>query len=187
MIFVALESEIGDLRALLVATVPPLVWAIVEFARKRRVDAVAMLVLAGILLSLLAFFGGGGIAMLQLRENLVGGLIGLVFLGSIAIGRPLIYYLARASIRRTHPTLADRFVASRSDPEVRRATLIMTLAWGTALVGECALASMLVFALPIESYLIVAPILGYAVLGAMMAWSFWFGRRRLGPILGGEE
>ena len=63
----------------------------------------------------------------------------------------------------------------------------MTLAWGTALVGECALASMLVFTLPIESYLIVAPILGYAMLGAMMTWSFWFGRRRLGPILGGQE
>ena len=67
----------------------------------RRLDALSLLVLAGIVLSLLAFFGGGGPRMLQLREKLVTGVIGLAFLASAAVGRPLIYELARAGMARS--------------------------------------------------------------------------------------
>src|SRR5271170_2683446 len=74
--------------------------AIAAFIRERRVDAISVLVLSGIALSILAFAGGGGVKFLQLRENLVTGLVGLIFLGSAAIGRPLIYQLSRAGVRR---------------------------------------------------------------------------------------
>src|SRR4051794_29697578 len=96
VVYVKAEAGIGQVHALLAASLPPIVWSVIEFARKRRVDAVSILVLAGIVLSLLAFLGGGSVRFLQLRENLVTGLIGLAFLGSAAIGRPLIYQLARA-------------------------------------------------------------------------------------------
>jgi hypothetical protein len=82
-------------RALLASSAPPIAWSLVEFARHRRVDALSVLVAAGIVLSLLAMIGGGGPKFLQLRENLVTGIIGLVFLGSA-----LIYQLARAGMRR---------------------------------------------------------------------------------------
>ena len=49
-----------------------------------------LLVIAGIVLSLQASVGGGSARLLQLRENLVTGLIGLVFLVSIAAGHPLV-------------------------------------------------------------------------------------------------
>ena len=96
VIYARAEAAIGQVHALLAASLPPILWSVIEFARKRRIDAVSILVLAGIVLSLLAFFGGGSARFLQLRENLVTGLIGLAFLGSAAIGRPFIYQLARA-------------------------------------------------------------------------------------------
>ena len=76
VIYELARRPFGDVRALLAASAPPIVWSLVEFARKRRIDAVSMLVIAGIALSLLAFIGGGGARFLQLRENLVTGLIG---------------------------------------------------------------------------------------------------------------
>jgi intracellular septation protein A len=94
------RGRLGDAPALMAASAPPILWSVAAFIRERKLDAISILVLSGIALSLLAFAGGGGVKFLQLRENLVGGLVGLLFLGSVAIGKPLIYALARAGARR---------------------------------------------------------------------------------------
>lgn len=75
---------------------PPILWSLVEFARRRRLDALSVLVVSGIALSLLAMLGGGGARFLQLREKLVTAVIGLLFVGSALISKPLVYELARA-------------------------------------------------------------------------------------------
>ena len=108
----------GDVGALLAASAPPLAWSVVEFVRRRRVDALSLLALAGVGLSLLAFVGGGGVHLLQLRETLVTGLIGLVFLVSAAIGKPLIHQLARAGAARKSPEALAEFDARRDAPRL---------------------------------------------------------------------
>ena len=85
LIYILTQAKIGQVDALLAASLPPILWSVIGFAWKRRIDALSILVIAGIVLSLLAFFGSGSARFLQLRENLVTGLIGLVFLGSAAI------------------------------------------------------------------------------------------------------
>src|ERR1700676_2260105 len=79
LIYDLTRRGLGDVNALIAASGPPIAWSLIEFARKRRVDALSMLVITGIALSLLGFIGGGGARFLQLREALVTGLIGLVF------------------------------------------------------------------------------------------------------------
>ena len=177
VIYVKAEAGIGQVRALLAASLPPILWSGIEFARKRRIDAVSILVLAGIVLSLLAFLGGGSVRFLQLRENLVTGLIGLVFLGSAAIGRPLIYQLARAGKLRESPAEAARFESLRDNPRFRRSMTIMTLVWGFGLLAQTGVACLLVFALSIRRYLVVGPIVGYGMMGGLALWTFWFVKR----------
>jgi hypothetical protein len=177
LIYVKAEPRLGSVRALLAASVPPILWSGIEFARKRRIDAVSLLVLAGIVLSLLAFFGGGSARFLQLRENLVTGLIGLVFLVSAAVGRPLIYQLARAGKLREDPVEAARFESLRDNPRFRRNMTIMTLVWGFGLLAQTAIACLLVFSLSIPRYLIVSPIVGYSIMGGLALWTFWFVKR----------
>ena len=169
---------LGDVRALLASSAPPIAWSLFEFARRRRVDALSLLVLAGIALSLLAFIGGGGARFLQLRENLVTGLIGLVFLGSAAIGRPLIYQLARASMRRKSSAELGEFEALRDNKYFRRSMTIMTLVWGFGLIAQAAMASALVFTMSIRTYLLVSPILGYGTMGGLGLWTVWYVRRQ---------
>jgi hypothetical protein len=174
VIYAKAEAGIGQVHALLAASLPPIVWSLIEFGRKRRVDAVSILVLAGIVLSLLAFFGGGSARFLQLRENLVTGLIGLVFLSSAAIGRPLIYQLARAGKLRESPAEAARFESLRDKQHFRRGMTIMTLVWGFGLLVQTMVACLLVFRMSIRHYLVVSPILGYGTMGALALWTFWY-------------
>jgi hypothetical protein len=178
VVYMSCESRLGPARALMAAAVPPLVWVIIEFVRRRRIDALSILVLAGVGLSLLVFVGGGSIRFLQLREKLVTALAGLVFLGSAAIGHPLMYQLGRAAIRRRNPTGFGDFEALKENLHFRRTMMTLTLVWGSALVTEAALATVLVFTFSVRQYLLMGPALGYATMGAVGCWSFLYVRRQ---------
>ena len=171
------QPHVGEVKALMISSAPPILWSLVEFARHRRVDALSILVLAGIVLSLLGYIGGGGAKMLQLREKLVTGIIGLAFLLSAAVRRPLIYELARASMIRQGSAEADRMHALRDNPAFRRTMTLMTVVWGFGLVIDVAVGCVLVFALSIKQYMLVGPVVGYSLMAALGLWTFWFARR----------
>jgi len=170
------KPHLGDVKALIASSAPPIAWSLFEFIRRRRVDAVSMLVLAGIALSLLAFLGGGGAKFLQLREKLVTVSIGLVFVGSAAIGRPLIYQLARAGLQRRSPSEVAGFEALRDNIYFRRTMMIMTLVWGFGLLADAAVGVLLVFTLSIHDYLIASPVVGYGTMGSLGLWTWWFAK-----------
>lgn len=174
LIYSLTNERLGAVPALMAASVPPVVWSVVGFLRQRKLDALSVLVLAGIVLSLLAFAGGGGVKVLQLRENLVGGVIGLAFLGSAAIGRPLIDLLAQARMRRGAPEKAAALDALREDAGFRAALMLATLVWGFGLLAVCALNCALVFMVSIKTYLLIGGPISYAAIGLMTAWTFWY-------------
>ena len=171
------EAPLGAARALLVSSAPPILWSLVEFARHRRIDALSLLVVSGIGLSLLAMLGGGGIRFLQLREKLVTLAIALAFVGSALIGKPLVYELARATMRRKSEEEAAEFEALQVYAGFRRTMMVMTLVWGFGLLSEFVMSVALMFALSIREYLLAAPILGYGTMGTLSLWTFLYGRR----------
>lgn len=177
IIYSLAEASMGQTDALLLSSGPPIVWSLAEFARHRRLDALSLLVIGGIALSLLAMLGGGGVRFLQLREKLVTGLIGLVFVGSAVIGKPLVYELARATMRRKSEDEAQEFEALQVHAGFRRTMTIMTLVWGFGLLADVALAVVLLTKLSVREYLLVNPILGYATMGGLSLWSFLYARR----------
>jgi cyanate permease len=178
LIYDAAHGRYGDVNALLMSSGPPIAWSLIELIRKRRIDAVSMLAVAGIALSLLAFVGGGGARFLQLRERMVTVIIGVAFLFSAAIGKPLIYQLARARMRRGSPEQAAELEALKDDRHFRRSMTVMTVVWGTVLVLEATVSATMVFTMSIHDYLIASRILGYGVLGALILWTFLYVRHR---------
>jgi hypothetical protein len=178
VIYTLAQPALGDVLALIASSAPPIAWSLIGFIRVGRVDALSLIVLTGIALSLLAFVGGGGVRFLQLRERLVTGLIGMIFLGSAATGWPLMYYLARAATMRRSASEAQTLEALRDDIHFRRTMLVMTLVWGFGLVADAAVTSVRVFALSIRQFMVVNGVVGYAALAALGLWTAWYGRRR---------
>jgi len=168
------SGRYGNVDALMAASAPPVFWSMATFIRERKIDAISILVIAGIVLSLLAFAGGGGVRFLQLRENLVTGLVGLVFLGSAAIGKPLIYQLARAGARRRGADNLAVIEALRDEGRFRNDLTAATLAWGFGLVAACALNCTLVFIVSIKQFMLIGGPISYGVIGLLTAWTFWF-------------
>jgi hypothetical protein len=165
----------GEVGALYASAMPPLAWSLIEFIRSRRVDALSALVLFGIALSIVTLALGGSARILLLRESLAAGATGIVFLASMCFGKPLIFYLARATVTREHENGAERFEAYWRDSASLRASLrLMTLVWGVGLTVETALRAWCVWHWSIERYLVVSPIIGYAIYGGLLAWTFWY-------------
>lgn len=179
IIYSTAQPIYGDVNALIASSAPPIVWSIIEFARHRRVDFLSIFVLLGIVLSLLAFVGGGGVKFLQLREKLVTVVFSFIFLGSAAVGKPIIYELARGGMKRSNQTAElQRFEKLRDNNAFRRSMTIMTLAWGFGLLADALVSIALVYTISIKEYLVVSPVLGYATMGSLTLWTVWYARKR---------
>ena len=167
--------HLGETGALIASAVPPIVWSLIELLRFRRVDALSVMVVAGIVLSIAAMALGGSPRMLLLRESLVSGAVGVVFLLSLPMRRPLIFYLARATVAREMEGGAERFEALwRERPALVSAMRLMTLVWGLGLTGETALRAWMALTWPIERFLVVSPFIGYGIYGGLTLWTLWY-------------
>ena len=170
------KPHLGEVHAIMAAAVPPIIWSLVEFARHRRVDGLSLKGLGGIGLSLVGFAIGGSAKLLLLRESLVTGLIGLVFLASALIGRPLIYVLAKAAAGRRSEEEQAELEAIKDDPTFRHGMAVMTVVWGLGLVAETATRSALVFHLPTGRVLLISPFVGYGTFGLLILWTMFYAR-----------
>ena len=169
----------GEHGAVLASALPPLLWSGLELIWHRRLDLLSLLVLGGILLSLFAVLLGGSATLLLLRESLITGAVGVVFLLSALARRPLIYYLARASLARQGREAQARFDARCRD---RDGTLTpwlrsLTQLWGGGLVGEMVLRLWLARRLSVDLFLLLAPWLSYGIYGLLAAGTWLYLRR----------
>jgi hypothetical protein len=167
----------GERNALILSSAPPILWSAIEIARFRRLDAVSLLVVIGIFLSLAAMTFGGNPRLLLARESLVTGIIGLLFLGSLALPRPLTFYLARSSVAKESAEAAGRFESLWLKPRFVRSMYLMTSVWGIGLVGEAVLRFWLAFAWSIEQFLAISPFISYGIYFTLMGWTLWYARR----------
>ncbi|WP_323119220.1 VC0807 family protein [Burkholderia alba] len=175
----------GELGALYASAVLPILWSLVELFRNRRIDALSALVLLGIALSCAAVSFGGSPRLLLMRESLVSGCIGVAFLMSLLLEKPLTFYLARATVARQRDDGAAHIENLWIErPAFRRAIRFITLVWGVGLTGENILRAWLAWHWPIERYLIVAPLISYGVYGGLLFWTFRYRARMRDPGTG---
>ena len=170
----------GETAGLIASAVPPLLWSLAELLRFRRIDALSVLALLGIALSAAAMALGGSPRLLLIRESLISGAVGMVFLVSMLLPRPLLFYIARATVARerghdgNHDYFEDLW---HTRPGFGAAMRRMTTVWGAGLVAEAALKVWMAWHWPVERVLVVSPFVSYGVYGALMAYTFWYRRR----------
>lgn len=106
----------------------------------------------------------------QVIANTLGG---LVFLGSVVIGRPLAGVFATES----YPF----------PPEVKASSTFarvfgrISLVWAAYLLGRGALRTAMLVGTSIEAFLVVSIATGIPLSAALMTWSFWYAARGFRP------
>jgi hypothetical protein len=165
---------VADLPALLVATGLAglrMVWVAVR-DRSLNLFATVMLVVFGI--GVLLALVSGDARFLLLKNSIVPGAIGLVFLVSVLLGTPL----SLAASQSFQPERRDEIRrAYESEPLARRGHRVSSTVWGLGLLAEALVRVPLVYLLPVSVMVGVGEVLSVAVIGSLVGWNIWYVRR----------
>lgn len=171
-----LVDHYSSFVSLLIATLIPLGDNLFHVVKYRKADAFGLFMLTGFVLSLLAFVLGGNERLILLRESMVTGLLGLIFIASLFFAKPLIYHFAIRFSSNDETEKKGQFEKNWEVPYFRFVLRIMTAIWGLALLGEAIVKIILVYELSISAFLAVSQLIFYGVIG--VAILFTIGYRR---------
>jgi hypothetical protein len=163
--------------ALVASSLPLLAWMTIDLLRFRHFDALSAIVLAGIALSLLVLFAAPPRWLQVARDPLVGGMIGLLFLLSLASRRPLVFYLARSTLARERAGREYEFEEMwQSRPALHKSIRLMTAVWGIGLVSDNAIRLWISFCMANPQADRLSTIVRYATYAGLTAWTIFYRR-----------
>jgi hypothetical protein len=158
----------SDVAALAIAWFIPFLWTLVSSLWQRRLNVLGMLgvVAYGIALGISISTGAGSLP-LKLHHAVVAGLVGLVFLGSAAIGRPILLIVARRVAGKSHQQVS---ISRRIEgPGVRKSMTRLTQYIGVVALVDALLQAALALSLPTSSFLVATTVVHLAVVACAVA------------------
>lgn len=163
--------HMSTFNALLLASSVPALFTLVDIIWKKRINAVGVLVVVGLLLTATFALLFKSPQLLLLRGAAVSGLFGIALLVSLLFPKPILFYVIRSVKAQNDPQHAASFNADWSFPQVRSLYRLLTLVWGCVTLASLLLLAVLVCTLPISLMLILSPILNIAVIMPAAHWS----------------
>jgi hypothetical protein len=165
------SSGLSELTALAVGSVFPLAGIAMAAVRSRRLEWIGVASLAGIMVGLLGGLLFGSAEFLLVKDSIITGGIGLVFLASLLAARPLVFVLGR-QMPGADPAAFER---QWSSAQFRHGCRQTTAVWGLALIAEAGLRIALSFLIPPATLILISPLLATAVFAPLALWTI---RRR---------
>lgn len=167
----------SEVVALGVAALFPLGESVVQVARSRTLDPIALIVLGGVAVSMIGVAFGGSAKLLLIRESLFTGALGIACFVSLALPRPLMFYFGRSFTTGNDPDRIATFNAGWQRPYFRYVNRLITVVWGAAFTAEFVVRVTMVNTLPAAVVLGVSPVITGGVTIATILWTFAYVRR----------
>jgi len=176
LVYHLLQSNgVAAVPALVLSGVLPAVGVISGIIRHRRVDAVGVLVLAGIVVGAILGLVSDNPKLVLDEGSVSTGVFGLICLGSLATDKPMMYRFALEFIGPDSER-GREFADLRQYREFRRAFVVITVVWGAAYLLEAAARVVIVQETSAGTALGVSKVLPYAVAAVLIAWTVGYGR-----------
>jgi hypothetical protein len=179
-VFYLVRSHVGsDASALAIAGIPAALWVAVQWIRRRTIDPIGALVLAGFVVGLSASYALGGNAfVLKVRESAFTLFFGLGSLITARFGRrPLTFYVGRALSAGSDRQRIQLFDQLWEVPAARATLRIINLVWGFGLVFDATARVLLAANLSTKAFVGISPVIGLVFIGGMSVFTIWLTRR----------
>ncbi len=171
-------TRLGMTSSLALATsaIFPLIAFLTTVLRHRQVEALSIVSLLFIAAGVTVSLTSGDPRFILLSSSLFTGSLGLLFLLSLLLERPLAFYFGRQLITGAVPELMRRWDGLWKYHNFRRANRIVTGVWGGGLLLEGLLRALLALVLPTTIFVLVWSPLSYAMYVGLIVWTVLFGR-----------
>jgi hypothetical protein len=174
---VLLHRGVPPVIALAVAAIFPLGEMVYEATQTKRVGVVAIVSFIGIVVGFGLSFATGNAIFALLKDSLFTCVFGLLFLGSLATARPLIYRL-NLDLAGSDPVARAASEALWERPAARQVFRLITLVWGAGLLLEAGVRVAAAFTLPLAPATAASPVIAVVVVGGLLAWTVLYVRVR---------
>ncbi len=169
------SNGVGTVPALVLSGVFPAVGVISGIVRHRRVDAVGVLVLAGIVVGAVLGLVSDNPKLVLDEGSVSTGVFGLICLVSLVTDKPMMYRFALEFIGPDSER-GREFADLRQYKEFRRSFVVITVVWGAAYLVEAAARVVIVQTASASTALAASKVLPYAVAGVLIVWTVGYGR-----------
>lgn len=174
------SAGFGAATALVISGAFPAIGVGIGLLRTRRLDAIGVLVLAGILAGTALGLVTGNARLVLVEGSVPTAVFGVFCLGSLGSARPLIYRFALEFVGTGTPRGQELLSLWQFAP-FRRLFRVMTIVWGAAFLAEAGARVIIVEVTSAGTALAASKVMPYAVAGVLVAWmlaySNWFRRR----------
>jgi hypothetical protein len=169
------SAGFSTVTALVLSGVFPAVGVIIVVIQHRRVDAVGVLVLAGIVVGTILGLVSHNAKLVLDEGSVPTAVFALICLGSLATPKPLIYRLALEFIG-PDSRQGREFTDLWQYDQFRHLFRVMTTVWGAAYVAEAAGRIVIVQNTSAGTALAISKVLPYTVAGLLVLWTIGYGR-----------
>ena len=175
------SAGLSSVSALVLSGAFPALGIAAGVVRHRRVDAIGVLVLAGIAVGTVLGLVSGNARLVLVEGSVPTAVFGLLCLGSLWSHRPLIYRFALEFMGADTPRGRD-FEGLWRYLGFRHAFRLFTVVWGVTYLAEAAARIIIVETTSTATPLTVSKVMPYAVGAVLAGWMFAY--RQAGPTHG---
>ncbi|MEU0868772.1 VC0807 family protein [Nocardia brasiliensis] len=162
-------AGVSDVVALVAAGGVSALRVVVGYLRHRRVSALSVLVLSRFVLGVLAGLLTGNATVVLLKDPIITAVMGAVILVSLALWKPLTYYIRRDFV----PDGLSWDEAWRQSRAFRRQHRTVAAVWGVGLIAESLVRVALVLTSPVQVAAVASPLVGTGCILLLFAWMNW--------------
>jgi uncharacterized protein YciI len=170
------SAGLSSVSALVLSGVLPGVAVLGGLIRHRRLDAVGVLVLAGIAVGSVLGLLTGNARLVLVEGSVPTAVFGLLCLASLRSRRPLIFRFALEFMGPDTPRGRD-FDGLWQYDGFRHVFRVFTVVWGVTYLAEAAARVVIVETTSTGTALAISKVMPYAVAGLLTLWMVFYGRR----------
>jgi intracellular septation protein A len=174
--YVLRAAGTAQVTALIASGILPAIGVTISVIRHRRIDAIGLLALLGIVAGTIAGLVSHSARLVLMEGSVPTAVFGLTCLGSLLTSRPLMYRIGVQTRGEDTPG-GRRLQVLWAQPAGQRAFRVITLVWGVTFLAEAAARVLIVEAVSGGNALLIVKVMPYVVLFGLIRWMAFYTRQ----------
>jgi len=168
-----------NLAPLAFSGVPPILWLAYSVIKLRTIDVLGLFAAENVAVSMAALVLAHSERGALIGRSMQDVILAVIFLGSLATARPLVFYMARQLSTGNDPARREGFDRAAAAPDAMRAYRVLTLGWTAALLIKAAGSYWLGATFAAKDFLLLSPLWNLVSDSILVNASILYGLRML--------